>query len=129
MSNLNVDLLTEYNTKAMESLRAFGELSVANTQWAIDKQIELSNSLMEAGLASQKDITSAKSPAEAIQSANNLMQTLAENLTGFVKESNANALKSREELKSVIEDAVKLNTEYATKAYESGVDAVKKATK
>jgi len=129
MSNLNVDLLTEYNTKAMESLRAFGELSVANTQWAIDKQIELGNSLMEAGLASQKDITSAKSPAEAIQSANNLMQTLAENLTGFVKESNANALKSREELKSVIEDAVKLNTEYATKAYESGVDAVKKATK
>lgn len=129
MSNLNVDLLTEYNTKAMESLRAFGELSVANTQWAIDKQIELSNSLMEAGLASQKDITSAKSPADAIQSANDLMQTLAESLTGFVKESNANALKSRDELKAVIDDAVKLNTEYATKAYESGVEAVQKAVK
>ena len=28
-----------------------------------------------------------------------------------------------------IDDAVKLNTEYATKAYESGVETVKKAAK
>lgn len=129
MKNVNVDLLTEYNTKAMESLRAFGDLNVANTQWVIEKQLELSNSLMEAGLATQKDLTSVKSPAEALQNANSLMQTWAENMTGFVKESNANVLKSREDLKAVIEDVVNLNTEYATKAYEAGVAEVKKATK
>ena len=125
----NLDLLTEYNTKAMESLRAFGDLNVANTQWIIEKQIELSDSLLQAGLASQKDLASAKSATDAMQNVNSLIQTWAENLTGFVKESNANALKSREELKAVIEDVVNLNTEYATKAYESGLAEVKKATK
>lgn len=125
----NLDLLTEYNKKAMESLRAFGDLNTANTQWIIEKQIELSDSLLQAGLASQKDLASAKTPADAIKNANSLIQTWAENLTGFVKESNANALKSREELKAVIEDVVNLNTEYATKAYESGMSEVKKATK
>lgn len=129
MTNLNLDLLTEYNTKAMQSLRAFGDLNVANTQWIIEKQIELTNSLIEAGVASQKDLSAVKSPAEAIQNANGLIQTWAENLTGFVKESNTNVLKSRDELKAVIEDVVNLNTEYATKAYETGMAEVNKATK
>lgn len=129
MASINLDLFTEYNTKAMDTLRAFGDLNVANTQAFIDKQVELNNALLQAGLAGQKEMSTAKTPADAIQFANNLVQTWTETLTGFVKESSESAVKAREELKAAIDDAVKLNTEYATKAYESGVETVKKAAK
>lgn len=129
MATINLDLFTEYNTKAMETLRAFGDLNVANTQLFIDKQVELNNALLTAGLASQKEIATAKTPADAVQLANGLVQTWTETLTGYVKESSETAAKAREELKAAIDDAVKLNTEYATKAYESGVEAVKKTAK
>ncbi len=129
MASINLDLFTEYNTKAMESLRAFGDLSVANTQAFIDKQVELNNVLLQAGLAGQKEMATAKTPADAIQMANNMVQNWTETLSGYVKEASESAVKARDELKVVIDDAVKLNTEYATKAYESGVEAVKKTAK
>lgn len=129
MTNPTLDLLTEYNTKAMETLRAFGDLNVATAEWFINKQLELTSSLMDAGLASSKEITAAKTPAEAVQASSKLMQTLAESMTGFVKESTSNAVKTRDELKVVIDDAVKLNTEYAGKAFESGMETVRKSAK
>lgn len=129
MTTINLDLFTDYNTKAMETLRAFGDMSVANTQQFIDKQVELNNTLLSAGLSSQKEMAAAKTPADAIQSANALVQTWTETLTGFVKESSESAVKAREELKAAIDGAVKLNTEYAGKAYESGVEVVKKTAK
>jgi hypothetical protein len=129
MTSINLDLLTEYNTKALESMRAFGDLSVANVQRFIDKQVELNNSLLQAGLASQKEMATAKTPAEAMQSANSLVHTWAEALSGYVKEAGENAVKARDDLKVVIDEAVKMNTEYATKVYESGVETVKKAAK
>ena len=129
MTNPTLDLLTEYNTKAMGTLRAFGDLNVATAEWFINKQLELTSSLMDAGLASSKEITAAKTPAEAVQASSKLMQTLAESMTGFVKESTSNAVKTRDELKVVIDDAVKLNTEYAGKAFESGMETVRKSAK
>ena len=129
MTNPTLDLLTEYNTKAMETLRAFGDLNVATAEWFINKQLELTSTLMDAGLASSKEITAAKTPAEAVQASSKLMQTLAESMTGFVKESTSNAVKTRDELKVVIDDAVKLNTEYAGKAFESGMETVRKSAK
>lgn len=129
MASINLDLFTEYNTKAMDAMRAFGDLNVANAQLFIDKQVELNNALLTAGLAGQKEMATAKTPADAVQMANSLVQTWTETLTGFVKESSETAVKAREELKAAIDDAVKLNTEYATKAYESGVETVKKAAK
>ena len=84
MASINLDLFTEYNTKAMDTLRAFGDLNVANTQAFIDKQVELNNALLQAGLAGQKEMSTAKTPADAIQFANNLVQTWTETLTGFV---------------------------------------------
>lgn len=129
MASINLDLVTEYNTKALESARAFGDLSVANAQAFLDKQVELSNSLLQAGLATQKEMASAKTPADALQSANALVQTWTEALSGFVKDASENAVKVRDEMKVAFDDAVKLNTEYATKAYETGVEVVKKTAK
>ena len=129
MNTNGIELFNEYNGKAMESLRAFGDLSVSNVQWFIDKQVALNNSLMQAGVEGQKEIAAAKTPADAVQSASKLMQVWAESLTGFVKESSESAVKAREELKAVFDEAVKLNTEYATKAYDAGVAEVKKQAK
>lgn len=110
-------------------MRALGDLNVASSEWFVNKQIELSNALLESGVASSKEITSAKTPAEAAQASSKLTQTLADTLTGFVKESTANAEKTRDELKAVIDDAVKLNSEYAGKAFDSGVETIKKTAK
>lgn len=129
MTNQTLDLMTEFNTKTLESLRALGDLNVATGEWFINKQVEMTNTLMEAGIASSKEISSAKSPAEAVQVSSKLVQTVADTMTGYVKESAANAIKTRDELKVVIDDAVKLNSEYATKAFENGVEVAKKTAK
>lgn len=129
MASINLDLVTEYNAKVMESARAFGDLSVANAQSFLDKQVALNNSLLEASLATQKEMAGAKTPAEAVKSANALVQTWTDALSGFVKEASDDAVKVRDELKVAIDDAVKLNTEYATKAYDAGVAVAKKAAK
>ncbi len=129
MANQTLDLLTEYNTKALESLRALGDLNVNTAEWFINKQVELTNTLMEAGLQSSKEISAAKTPTDAIEASGKLVQTLADTMSGYVKESAANATKTREELKAVMDEAVKLNSEYANKAFETGVEVAKKTAK
>ena len=126
MPNQTFDMINEYNNKAMLTLRAFGDLNVATAEWFVSKQLELSKSMMETVLASGKEIAAAKTPAEAAQVSSQLMQSMTESMTGFVKESSANAVIARDELKVVIDDAVKLNSEYAGKAFESGVETIKK---
>ncbi len=126
MPNQTLDMINEYNNKAMLTLRAFGDLNVATAEWFVSKQLELSKSMMETVLASGKEIAAAKTPAEAAQVSSQLMQSMTESMTGFVKESSANAVIARDELKVVIDDAVKLNSEYAGKAFESGVETIKK---
>lgn len=129
MAKQPIDLITEYNTKAMQTMRAIGDLNVASAEWFVNKQVELSNALLETGMATSKEIASAKTPVEAAMASSKLMQTLAETLTGFVKESSENAEKARDDLKAVIDDAVKLNSEYAGKAFDSGVETIKKTAK
>jgi hypothetical protein len=129
MTTNGIELFNEYNSKAMETLRAFGDLSVSNVQWFIDKQVQLNSTLMQAGVEGQKEIAAAKTPTDAAQSATKLMQTWADSLTGFVKESSEKTVAARDELKAVIDGAVKLNSEYASMAYEAGVAEVKKTAK
>jgi len=127
--NPTFDLFNEYNTKAMEAMRAFGDLNVATAQQFINKQVELTSTIVEAGLATSKEISAAKSPVDAMQASSALVQNLTETVTGYVKESAADAVKARDELKVAIDEAVKLNTEYAGKAFENGVETVKKTAK
>ncbi len=129
MTNQTLDLLTEYNSKALESLRALGDLNVNAAEWFINKQVELSNILMEAGLQSSKEISAAKTPTDALEASGKLVQTVADTMTGYVKESAANATKTREDLKAVIDEAVKLNAEYTNRAFETGVEVAKKTAK
>ncbi|MBC8211938.1 MAG: phasin family protein [Gammaproteobacteria bacterium] len=129
MNTQAIDFINEYNTKAMLTLRAFGDLNVASTEWFISKQVELTNNLMDTALASSTVIFAAKTPAEAAQASSKMMQAMVETVTGYVKESTDNALKTREGLKVVIDDAYKLNTEYSTKAMDSSVEAIKKTAK
>ena len=125
MANPSVELFNEYNAKVLETMRAFGDLNVATAQAFINKQVELTNSIMEASLATGTEIAAAKTPVEAMQASSALMQNLTDTVTGFVKDSASDAVKARDELKVVIDDAVSLNTEYAEKAFESGVETVK----
>ncbi len=129
MTNPSVELFNEYNSKALEAMRAFGDLSVANAQQIINKQVELSNSIMEASLATSKEIAAAKSPVDAMQASSALAQSLTETMTGYVKDAAADAVKARDELKGAIDGAVKLNSEYAEKAFDTGVETVKKTAK
>lgn len=128
MPNQTLDMINEYNNKAMLTLRAFGDLNVATAEWLVGKQVELTKSMMDTAVESSKEISAAKTPAEAIEASTKMMQSMAESMTGFVKESSANAIITRDELKVVIDDAVKLNNEYSSKAFENGVEAIKKTT-
>ena len=129
MANPTVDLFSEYNAKALEAMRAFGDLSVANAQQFINKQVDLSNSIIETSLASSKELAAAKTPVDAMQVSSTLVKSLTETMTGYVKDSAADAVKARDELKEAIDGGVKLNTEYAQKAFDAGVDTVKKTAK
>lgn len=124
MTNPSFDFFNEYNSKILETMRTLGDLNVATAQQFINKQVELSNSIMEASLASGKEIASAKSPVDALQVSGALMQNLSETVSDFVKESAAEAVKARDELKSVVDTAVTLNTEYAGKAFETSVETI-----
>lgn len=126
MSNETLEMINEYNNKAMLTMRALGDLNVATAEWFVSKQLELGKSMMETALSTGKEIAAAKTPVEAAQASSKLMQSMAESVTEFVKESSANAVSTRDELKVVIDDAVKLNSEYANKAFESGVETIKK---
>ena len=127
MSKQAIDLFNEYNSKSIEALRAFGEINVASFEKSINKQVELSNTIVEASLATGKQITSAKTPADVLQASAQLLQDIADRVNGFVKESTADAVKTGDEVKAVVEDAVKLNAEYAGKVVDNSVEAVKKA--
>lgn len=129
MSNPAIDLISEYNTKVMLTMRAFGDLNVATAQMLINKQIELNNGLLETGLASSKELAAVKTPVEAVAVSTKLMQSVAETMTGFVKDSAAESLKARETLKGVIDDTYALNGEYAGKAFDASVETVKQAAK
>jgi len=129
MPNQTLDMITEYNTKAMQTMRAFGDLNVATAEWLVNKQVALGNSIIETAIESGKEISAAKTPTEAAQASSKMMQTMAESMTGFVKESSNNAVTTRDELKVVIDDAVKLNTEYAGKVFNNGVETIKKTAK
>jgi hypothetical protein len=125
MSNPAIDLISEYNTKVMLTMRAYGDLNVATAQMLINKQIELNNSLLETGLASSKELAAVKTPVEAVEVSTKMMKSVAETLTGFVQDSAAETLKARETLKTVIDDTYALNAEYAGKAADASVEAVK----
>lgn len=129
MSNPAIDLISEYNTKVMLTMRAFGDLNVATAELLVNKQIELSNSLLETGLASSKEFAAVKTPVEAVEVSTKMLQSVAQTLTGFVKDSTAETLKARDSLKVVIDESYALNSEYAGKALDSGVETVKKAAK
>ncbi len=129
MSSQTLNLIAQYNTDAMQNLRALGDLNVSSVQWFINQQVELTNTVLELTTTTGKEISAAKSPAEAIQSSGKLVQTLADTVTGFVKDSTANAVKTRDELKTVIDNTVKLNSDFAGKFIETGVEEVKKSAK
>jgi phasin family protein len=129
MANPTVELFNEYNAKALEAMRAFGDLSVANAQAFVNKQVELSNTIIEASLATSKEIAAAKTPVDAMQASSALVQNLTDTMTGYVKDSAADAVKARDELKDAIDSSVKLNSEYAQKAFDNGVETVKKTAK
>ncbi len=129
MSNQTFNLIVQYNTDAMKNLRALGDLNVSSVQWFINKQIELTNTVVELATSTGKEISAAKTPVEAIQSSGKLVQNLTDTVTGYVKDSTANAVKSRDKLKTVIDQSIKLNSEFSGKIVESGVEEVKNSAK
>ena len=124
-----LDLISEYNSKALKTLNALNDLNVASVDAFVSKQVELSNSLLDSGLASSKELSAVKSPAEAMAISTKLAESVAAKLSGFVKESSASAVATGESLKSVLDESVALNKEFAGKVFNSGVEQVKKSTK
>jgi hypothetical protein len=80
-------------------------------------------------MATQKEMAAAKAPADAVKSASALVQFWADAMTGYAKDASESAAKVGEEVKVAIDDAVKLNSEYAAKAFDTGVEAVKTTAK
>lgn len=129
MTNPTLDLITEYNSKVLETLSALNDLNVSTVDTFVNKQVELNNTLLDAGLASSKEFAAVKTPADAVEVSNKLAQSVAATLTGFVKDSTATTLAARESLKTVIDDSYALNGEYANKAFSAGAEKVKKTAK
>ncbi len=129
MNNPTLDLITEYNAKALENLKALGELNVATADSLVKKQVELSNSLFGASLASSKDLAAVKTPADAVEVSSKLVQLVAATVTSFVKDATASTLEARGTLKTIIDDSYALNSEYSGTAFDAGVEKAKKAAK
>jgi len=127
MNNQNFEMFSEYQNKALASMRALGDLNVSTAQWLINEQIALGNKVMQASISSYEQMTAAKTPEAVYKTATELAQMVADDVSGFVKSAAAQAVDTRESLKAVLDDATKLNTEYAEKAYNAGVEAVKAA--
>jgi hypothetical protein len=127
MNNPALALITEYNSKVLETLSTLNDLNVSTVDTFVNKQVAISNTLMDAGLSSSKEFAAVKTPAEAVEVSNKLAQSAAATLTGFVQESTASTLAARDSLKAVIDSSYAMNTEYANKAFNAGVDQVKKA--
>lgn len=124
-----LDLITEYNSKALKTLNTLNDLNVATVDAFVNKQVELTNYLLDAGLASSKDFAAVKTPAEAVEVSSKLAQSVAANLTDFVKESSASTVATGESLKSVIDESYALNTEYAGKVFNAGAEKAKKTAR
>ena len=129
MTNQAINLISEYNTKTMLAMRAMGDLNVAAAELFVNKQVELGTSLLDTGLASSKELAAVKTPAEAMEISSNFIKTLTATMTGFFEESKVNAEKAGEDMKVAINDAVKLNSELAGKAMETGIETFKKTAK
>ena len=124
MNNPALDIITEYNSKALETLTTLGELNVATIESLINKQVALSTNLFETSVASSKELSAVKTPAEAVEISKKLMTTVADSLKGFVTESTENTLQARESLKAVIDESYALNSEFSVKAYDASVETV-----
>lgn len=124
MNTESIEMITEYQNKAMLSLRAMGDMNVSNAQWFVNQQIELGNKVLAASMTGFEQLKSAKSPEDFLKTSTEVAQTVADELTGFVKDATAQAVEARDSLKAVLDDATKLNTEYAEKAYKTSLEAV-----
>lgn len=124
-----LDLFSEYNAKALKTLNALNDLNVSAVDTFVNKQVELTNSLLDAGLASSKEFSAVKTPAEAVEVSSKLAESVATNLTVFVKDSSASTLATGESLKAVLDESLALNKEYAGKVFASGAEPVKKTRK
>jgi len=122
MNTQNIEMMTEYQNKAMLSLRAMGDMNVSAAQWIVNQQIELGSKMMQVSMSSLEQLQTAKTPEAVLKTSSELAQTVAEELTGFVKNAAAQAAETRDGLKAAIEDATKLNTEYAEKALKVGAE-------
>ena len=122
MNTQNIEMMTEYQNKAMLSLRAMGDMNVSAAQWIVNQQIELGNKMMQVSMSSFEQLQSAKTPEAVLKTSSELAQTVAEELTGFVKSATAQAVETRDGFKVALEDASKLNAEYAEKALKAGVE-------
>lgn len=124
MNTESIEMITEYQNKAMLSLRAMGDMNVSNAQWFVNQQIELGNKVLAASMTGFEQLKTVKSPEDFMKTSTEVAQNVADELTGFVKDAAAQAVEARDSLKAVLDDAAKLNTEYAEKAYKTGLEAV-----
>ena len=122
MNTQSIEMITEYQNKAMLSLRALGDMNVSTAQWLVNQQIELGSKMMQVSMSSYEQLQTAKTPEAVMKTSSELAQTVADELAGFVKVATTQAVETRDGLKAVIEDATKLNTEYAEKAYKAGLE-------
>ena len=122
MNTQSIEMITEYQNKAMLSLRALGDMNVSTAQWLVNQQIELGSKMMQVSMSSYEQLQTAKTPEAVMKTSSELAKTVADELAGFVKVATTQAVETRDGLKAVIEDATKLNTEYAEKAYKAGLE-------
>ena len=123
------DMISVYSSKALENLNALNDLNTATVDAFVDKQIALTNSLLDASLAGSKALAAVKSPVEAVEVSSKLAESVGAKLTDFVKESSASSLATGESVKAILEQSVALNQELAGKIFDSGVEQVKKTTR
>ena len=122
MNTQSIEMITEYQNKAMLSLRALGDMNVSTAQWLVNQQIELGSKMMQVSMSSYEQLQTAKSPEAVMKTSSELAKTVADELAGFVKVATTQAVETRDGFKAVIDDATKLNAEYAEKAYKAGLE-------
>ena len=62
MNTQSIEMITEYQNKAMLSLRALGDMNVSTAQWLVNQQIELGSKMMQVSMSSYEQLQTAKTP-------------------------------------------------------------------
>lgn len=129
MNTENLELMTEYQSKALESFRTLNDLHLNNTQWLMNQHIDMGNRIVKASIDNYQQLSQSKTAEELLKTSSNMTQTMLDEWNAFFKHASYQAEETGETLKTIFGDAAKLHSEYTENAIKPVMNQAEESTK